>query len=210
MTIKLVDGTKVTVAATKFPEVKFPKPERKESISYNMTTGELKAIIEANPQIILKVVKVLRDLQDEDINEFWQFMSGLKIDPALKAKAGIAIKNVLPQDLDKLIAKALGIVVAYNHQSPKLFRFEGAIWKEIYVDPNRYELVKRTIKESESDIKSILAQSGWNRVNSLVIKSVVKGQYGLNVLKGIATNPVDGITKSGFDKESKIYYQPPP
>ena len=143
-----------------------------------MNLGELKAIIEQTPENILKVVDVLRDLQDEDINEFWMFMAGLKIDKELKTKAGIAIKNVMVHNLDDQIVRALAIIAKYNNP-PKLFRHDGTLYKEVHVDIDRVEIRRRTAKESESDIKSILAQSGWDRVPKAVITSVVNGIYGI-------------------------------
>ena len=190
----------------------FEAEPKKEGISYNMTSRELKEVIEQNPEAILKVVKILRDFKDNDWMEFDDWWNKLKIDPALKKKAGEEIKNALVHNLDALVAKALGIVVKYNIP-PRIFRYEGAIYKEIYVDPNRCELRNRTPKESLEDIKSILSDSGWNSIPKSVVHAVVNGIYGIPKLNGITSKPIvreDGsiITKQGFDKESKLYYQP--
>ena len=178
----------------------------------NMTSGELKKVIEKNPEIILKIARLLRDFKDADPIEFREWMEELKVDQELKDKAGEEIKKVIVHNLDDLIAKALGIVVKYN-TPPKIFRYDDTLYKEIYVDPNRCEIRRRTAKESLEDIKNILIDSGWNRVPKQVIFSVVNGVYGIPKLKGITSKPIvreDGTicAKPGFDNESKWYYQP--
>ena len=181
MTIQLVDGTRVTVAAQKLPDVMFSfKKEQVRKEPYNMNLGELKEIIEANPGLILKVPEVLREFKDNNLIEFCEFIAGLKIDKELKTKAGIGIKNVIVHNLDYQIVRALEIIAKYN-TPPTLFRYDGALYKEVHVDIDRVEIRRRTAKQSEEDIKAILNDAGWNRVPKAVITSVVNGIYGIPI-----------------------------
>lgn len=186
--------------------------KKKKATPYNITVGELTEEIEKKPELIHIVIGILRAYKDEYPVEFGNWLDKLKIDPALKENASEKIGAVLGHKFEDQVVRALGIVVKYNIPSV-LFRFEDTLYKEIPVGINEWEIKKRTAMESKSDIKEILANSGWSRVPTAVVLAVKNSVYGIPRLKGITSKPIvrdDGsiCTKAGFDNESRWYYQP--